>query len=1253
MTTVPADPWAEFRVKPAAAPAPPPAEADPWAEFRVPGGGNGPLTWTQATGQAVVSAPSSAAGVVGNFAHMVAHPIETAGNFADLGAGAIREGAKRVLPESVVKAIDATGTDATNQRIETAAQNAGRFYADRLGSVEAIKRTLATDPVGLAVDVSALLTGGGSLAARLPGVAGRAGEAAVAAGRAIDPIQHGLNAAVKTGKALTRSGSLEAAADIATSNEAVRAAQSIGVDVPKVAAGTPNGVRMTVGAGLKEVPVVGAPIVKAADAARDQMLSAASRIAEDYAKGATPATAGAMAKQGLADWIKKGSAEALTSLYDKIGDMIPATASRPLANTREAAKVLREADTAAASTVNAPAVAMIEDAIARPEGLTYRGLQQLRTNVGNMIDDNLLPGAGTMKPALKQIYGALTRDLQDTVEAFGGRQAKKAWLDANRATNIVQAKREQLQKIIGASGDMSAESVLDRLVAKAGSTSTADVRGLSRAMSVLPAEARAEVAAAAVGRLGRDQSNVFNPTIFLRKYTALTDNGRNLLFMGKENAALKGQLDALARTAEAFRNLNRLSNTSGTARASMVGHAILAGAGGAISYLNPVTLPFTLFNGIAGRTLASAMAKPQVVREMNRTMQGLYRMIDKGEGVNVTKLSLLMLAKHLADATGEDEGKVGDTLQRNLASLIQPASFDPGAGGPPQGGPPVAPQGGDPTVVKRGMVLPLAEMSDGSVQPAVPGLIQGPFDSFKRLLAADPGQPFTQDMAGDALAVAGAALPATAFGRMTAIGKPLAAAEAETTSRAAPAVQETVRAAPEASPVADAVVAAPARPQSGGPVEIVTPDQSMTISATPQVVELDSLKAAKGALQPRDRTRAEYMQEARSRAARLDPQQLQPARVSDSGAPIVLADGTVISGNGRTMSIAEVYDNPALKAQAEAYRASLGPAAAGMREPVLVMRADMAAEDAARFADLSNRSRIAAMGATERAQRDAKALGDLVGLYQGGDFEAANNADFVRAFMSKVVTDAERSGLSKDAQLTQEGLQRMRGAVLASAYDDAPTLTRMLESTDDNIRSLTGALTDAAPKFSALRADIAAGRVSPDMDATGAITDAVKLIADLRSRNRRPADFFAQTDAFGGVPAITEAWVRAFYNDDLSRAISREKMTAVLRAYADEAAKHQPGGLFADPTTTKDVLDVAARAKSSVGQGNGEGLRLGGEAVSGRTPSDGGRGPQRESGVPGDGGSAAPWNRSAGEVSPKRAAQLARIEEQKRRRAVA
>lgn len=63
-----------------------------------------------------------------------------------------------------------------------------QHYADRYGSMAGFKRALSEDPIGVLADASTAFTGGGTLAAKLPGVLGKAGEAALVAGRATDPI---------------------------------------------------------------------------------------------------------------------------------------------------------------------------------------------------------------------------------------------------------------------------------------------------------------------------------------------------------------------------------------------------------------------------------------------------------------------------------------------------------------------------------------------------------------------------------------------------------------------------------------------------------------------------------------------------------------------------------------------------------------------------------------------------------------------------------------------------------------------------------------------------------------------------------------------------------------------------------------------------------------------------------------------------------------------------------------------------------
>jgi len=228
------------------------------------------------------------------------------------------------------------------------------------------------------------------------------------------------------------------------------------------------------------------------------------------------------------------------------------------------------------------------------------------------------------------------------------------------------------------------------------------------------------------------------------------------------------------------------------------------------------------------------------------------------------------------------------------------------------------------------------------------------------------------------------------------------------------------------------------------------------------------------------------------------------------------------------------------------------------------------------------------MSATERAQRDAKAMDiEMVNLFQGGSMTAIENQGFVQQFMRGVVAPTEQNTMSRDGRLTKEGVQRMQNAILATAYEDTDALAIMLDSTDDNIKAISNAMLDAAPSFAKLKSDIAAGEVNGQFDISSKVTEAARKISDLRNRGVKPRDFFAQQDAFNQIDPDVEALIRAFYNEELTRAKSQRIMSDVLKFYTEEAAQKKQGGFFEDTTTPRDVIELARRkADGTEGQGD-------------------------------------------------------------------
>lgn len=473
-------------------------------------------------------------------------------------------------------------------------------------------------------------------------------------------------------------GSPEYLRNLTDSNDTARAAQAVGVDLPRLAAGTKNSAEMQVGAVIKELPLAGRPIQRAVDTARDQIEEAGQRIADSVSPNATPDSAGVMLGHSISRWIQRGSVQENDQAFQAVNALLPRGATADMSNTRNAATRLLNLDREAATDINARAVAFVEDAISRSNGLSFDGMTRLRTRIGDLINDNLTPDGGSIKPALRELYGAISEDIRGGLRTMGrangnSQAAVNAWQAANNRAFMIQQRRDSLARIVGASGDAPAEMIVDRLVRAAGSKSSADIRTLLNAQRVADPATWNELQAASIHRLGRDQSNTFNPLFFMKNYSALSPNGRSALFgraMGTPTGApsLRSQLDSLARVTESFKNLEALRNTSGTGRVVFGTMALMGGT------VNPAAIPLIALKGIAARTVAEALAKPVAVRAINRQAQAYYNFLESGRGEAAVKLATLTMAKVIADQTKADEKELTNIVRGNLGTMLAPAT---------------------------------------------------------------------------------------------------------------------------------------------------------------------------------------------------------------------------------------------------------------------------------------------------------------------------------------------------------------------------------------------------------------------------------------------------------------------------------------------------------------------------------------------------------------------------------------------------
>lgn len=170
------------------------------------------MSWTEVGAKAWQSAPSSAAKFAGEVVQPILHPIDTLNAAKNVGEGVLEK----------------TGLMSGKDEIPYA-DAVGKYFSNRYGSMENFKRSLAEDPVGVAADLSTVLTAGGSLAERAPGMIGKIGGVVSEVGDALNP------ASVVAGPVSKVAGKLSSANEIvAPSIEELKAAASSGYDHPSI-----------------------------------------------------------------------------------------------------------------------------------------------------------------------------------------------------------------------------------------------------------------------------------------------------------------------------------------------------------------------------------------------------------------------------------------------------------------------------------------------------------------------------------------------------------------------------------------------------------------------------------------------------------------------------------------------------------------------------------------------------------------------------------------------------------------------------------------------------------------------------------------------------------------------------------------------------------------------------------------------------------------------------------------------------------
>lgn len=163
--------------------APPPAPAPPQQG----------RTWADVPGDALRNLPASAGNFVSALVQPFMDPIGTGKALVGLGDAL---GSKISRPGNLLRVGDPEPTPEmlrVRAQREAPADAVGEFYANRYGSFEGLKNTLATDPVGVAADAATVLSLGSMLPVKGAATLGKVGAA-------IDPLTQAGRAVKAVGK---------------------------------------------------------------------------------------------------------------------------------------------------------------------------------------------------------------------------------------------------------------------------------------------------------------------------------------------------------------------------------------------------------------------------------------------------------------------------------------------------------------------------------------------------------------------------------------------------------------------------------------------------------------------------------------------------------------------------------------------------------------------------------------------------------------------------------------------------------------------------------------------------------------------------------------------------------------------------------------------------------------------------------------------------------------------------------------------
>ncbi len=367
-----------------------------------------------------------------------------------------------------------------------------------------------------------------------------------------------------------------------------------------------------------------------------------------------------------------------------------------------------------------------------------------------------------------------------------------------------------------------------------------------------------------------------------------------------------------------------------------------------------------------------------------------------------------------------------------------------------------------------------------------------------------------------------------------------------------------------------------------------------------RVIELDELKASHtlggtvnaaypAELQPRDRGRMASIAQIKKIAQNLEPAALlTETHALDRGAPIVGSDLAVESGNARSLAVTMAYH--LYPEQYAAYRDELGKRATDlgidegqlgeMTAPVLV-RERITDVDRVEFAREANQSTVLAMSTLEQAKSDAKLIStEMLEMLEVGETQdvsgavrSGRNRQFVNYFMQRIPETEAAAMQDSDGGLSQEGVKRITAAMFTRVFEDDRLAARMYETTDDDIKNITGGYFAALGKLARAEELVKTGKRGAELSIAPELARAAEKYSELRAQGMGVQEYLAQIQIFERELTAFEEKILVALDE---RKRSKKAIKALIAKWADlverSPAPNQQSFLSGDPVPTKAEL---------------------------------------------------------------------------------